>query len=351
MNTKQIIYLLLISLNLFFFSCDEDPLKYKRDIAEIVDEVCKIEQTYYDKITVQNQESYKLSEKYITKIVFYEIINYEYFIKNTTYPTYTPTGDCYFIDFKIEETVSLKELYYNFAVRFYLSDSSFKEITRKHYMLSFPYDSVKILFDVNTICYNQDYFDIQDFDFIDDILYFHPYGASGLYEFNKYGENKELVNYDGGDYIACDSNFIFIDWRHGLIKRYNIKLSNIDLSFDLSNLEYSRIWGLECWNKQVYVMFENQPNPYIAVFDYDGNYIKSIPYLKSNYHLTIDSDIAYSRNLEDGLIRFDLNTETFLEDKFLPTEECEAIHIEGNYLFYVDYNRQLICYLPVSQLK
>jgi len=346
---KFIIFLIFISL--FIISCDDNSSRYQIDPTDLDWNIFEINQVNYDSLIIKSQDSIKLDEQLVTKIIFYEIEKFEHIIIDSLVPTYIIAKEGYFINFEFNKDVKLSKLYFDFAIRFYFENGSFVEIEKNHFMLSYPYDSVKILFDANTICDNQEYHNVQDFDFVDNVLYFHPYGAFGLYEFNKYGENIELVEYDGGDYIASDLNFVFIDWRHGLIKRYNTQLDTIDLSFDFSNLEYSQINGLECWNNNLYVMFDNEPNNFIAVFDYNGSYIKSIPYSRANYHLTIDDGIAYSRDLNNEINRFDLNTGIFLENKPMPTAEGEAIHIDDGFLFFIAYYKNLICYLPLSQLE
>ncbi len=347
---KFIIFLIFISL--FIISCDDNSSRYQIDPIDLDWNIFEINQVNYNSVVIKNQDSIKLDEQLVTKIIFYEIENFEYIVIDTLIPIYTIAEDGYFINFEFNKDVKLSKLYFDFAIRFYFENGSFVEIEKNHLMLKYPYKSAKVLFNVNEIALSSDeYFGLQDIDFNGNIIYYHPLASYGLYEYNlNGGDEKLLYDYCGGDFIAHDSNFIFIDICHTSISRYNIETSVVDLEFDLSSLDYTDINGMESCDGILYVIFIDNGNNYIAKFDYDGNYLASISYSEYGYCLTIDSGIAYSQNSEN-LTRFNLETETFLPQLARPIYMGEGIRIHDSKLFFISYDKNIIGYIPLSELK
>ena len=349
----SIFTLLFIVIGLFIFSCTENSLSYQRESTDLNWNIFKIDQVDYDSLHIENKDSVILHEKLVDKISLYSIENYDYILQDTLTPNYIATDDGYYIHFRFKKKLALEKLYYEFAIRYQFNDGSFIEIDTTHLMLKYPYKSAKVIFNCNEVnTRNDKYFHFQDIDFKNNTIYYHPLASYGLYDFNlESRQNNELVNYSGGDFIAFDSNYVFMDICHVTISRYNIVSKTVDLDFDLSSLDYDDINGMECWNGKLFVVFTNDGNNYIAKFDYDGEYIESIQYSKSTFYLTIDSGIAYSHDYNKTLYRFDLESETFLSDLKMPAYGGEGIRIHDNQLFFVAYNKKVIGYIPISELK
>jgi|AntAceMinimDraft_17_1070374.scaffolds.fasta_scaffold77171_2 hypothetical protein len=347
----KILILLLIVVSMFIISCTENPTSFRRDLTDINWNILNVDQVDYDSLFIENKDSIVLQNRVIDQIFLYTKENFDYILQDSLTPNYTALDDGYYINFRFNKKVASGKLYYEFTIRYKFNDGSFIEIDTTHLMLKYPYKSAKVLFTADRVWSANNETNFQDIDFYSNKLFFHPTGPLGLYEYSLSGGVREIVSYTGGDFIAHDSTYIFVDINHTSIKRYNIELDDTDLEFDLSHLDYQSILGMECWKNYLYVMFRGEQNNYITKFDYEGNYISSIPYSRDNSCLTIESGIAYSYDYDTTLSRFELSTKTFLSDKQAPTSEGEGIRIHNNYLFFVDWKKQVIGYIPLYELE
>ncbi|MFQ5770959.1 MAG: hypothetical protein ACE5HX_10520 [bacterium] len=96
-------------------------------------------------------------------------------------------------------------------------------------------------------------------------------------------------------------------------------------------------------------------NKVLVKFDLNGTFIESIPYPRHTIHMAIDNDIVYSIYFPDGtqatLSRFSLGTNSFLEDKPLPTENWDGIRIFASEFYFTDYKKRFIGFIPISKLE
>ena len=217
-------------------------------------------------------------------------------------------------------------------------------------MLKYPYSSAKVFINAYEVSDEDIYF--QDFVLSDNDLFFHPTGPLGLYAYNLISkETEQLVLYPSGDHIAHDSMYVFYEIEGLCLYRYNLNSDTTDLQFNLNEITYQRILGLDTWQENLYVLFEAATN-FLGIFEYNGDYIASIPYSKSTRFLTIYENIAYSvEKNKNELSLFDLQTTAFLDNKAMPTNEWEGIRIYNNTFYYVDYFKRIIGYLPLSDLN
>ena len=209
---------------------------------------------------------------------------------------------------------------------------------------------------------------IQDFDIVGNVLYYHPYAANGLYSYDMTtNQNEELLSYESGDHIATVDNYIFFDYGHWSIKRYNLSMDLVDMVFDMQQVEYCLsqdqnpqctnllIYGVAVGNGVVYVLlFDIDNNLYLSQFDYDGNYFGSVIWDKQYpYNLEYSDGVLYSYQYflgEDSILRFDLNSMSFLESKRLPSPSPDGISIVNGHFYYADYWRKAIFSIPLSDL-
>lgn len=214
-----------------------------------------------------------------------------------------------------------------------------------------PYKSAKVFILADEVYHEMEIY-FQDIDLTDSTLIFHPSSSFGLYEYNFSTEHtSELVVYGAGDCIAQDSIFVFWDYGTQNIFRYNYKLDFTDLEFNLSSLNYNWITGLECWQNKLYVLFRATPQNFIGIFDYNGNFISSIPFQKDTYFLAIYDNVLYTHDYRTVLSRFDLNTSTFLDDKILPTDDPSGIRIYKDKFYYIDWGKRLIGEMQLSEFE
>jgi hypothetical protein len=188
-------------------------------------------------------------------------------------------------------------------------------------------------------------FDVQSFDVVDSKLYYHPYGAFGLYEYDMHSiSTKTLYDYSGGDYIAASDKYIFCDINHDMIFRYNIFTDTIDIEINISAYLKEIIKGLEVYSDELYVLTDNES---ILRFSFELQYIGMHSYSISSYGLTIKDNTAYS-NDHNQIVRFDLSTFNFLEPVALPSSNCEAIRIVGERMYFTDYAKQVVANVNLS---
>jgi len=283
-------------------------------------------------------------------------------------PSYTEVDDKFRLEFEIPIKVDNTIIIENFIVRFILTDDTYIDIESTVQFYKYPYDNAEIFFPY-TLGQNGDLIDIvQDFDIVGNILYYHPYAANGLYSFDMTtSQNKELFYYAGGDHITTADNYIFLDDSHWSIKRYNLSLDSVDMVFDMQQVEYCHdqdqnpyctnllIYGMAAGNGVVYaLLFDIEKNLYLSQFDYDGNHLGSVTWDKQYpYNLEYYDGVLYSYQYffgEDLILRFDLNSMSFLESKRLPSLSPDGISIVNGRFYYADYWRKAVFSIPLSDL-
>ena len=284
-------------------------------------------------------------------------------------PTYIKVGNKYKLEFEITTLVKSKAYIKHYILKFNMVDDSYIETNKTAILYKYPYENAEIFMRSEEVALLGWGGYIQDFDVVGDYLYYHPYAYGGLFRYNlsKRTSIDTLFRYDSGDHIAVAENYVFIDYSHYVIERYNIDSDSIDLVFDLSKISwvdpdyaYSdlSIFGLAANNYIVYMLVKNNDADDVSViqFDYDGNFLNETPYpASSGYNLEYYNGILFSYYYDwvdhnYTLKRFDLNSNLFLETKPPPTPSPDGISIVNNRFYYADYNRKIICSIPISDL-
>ena len=346
------IYFILFVISIILInSCQKTSTEVENELNFINWKEISINQVYYDSLKISSQNTILINSRSVESVILFELENNEFVPKDTIIPTYTETGDNYYLNFHFHKKVSKEILNYNFKVQYKIDDDKFFEIDTTHLMLRFPYKSAQLFITTEEVW--QEYGIVfQDIDLNKDFLFFHPGGPFGLYKYNfNTKQSTELMRYPGGDFIAYDSIYVFVDDQHTYVKRYNLELDTVDLEFNLSSLTFDDINGIECYGGYVYVIFNNiYSNNFIAKFDLNGSYLSSITYPRNRYCLTIESDIAYSQNYGSTLFRFDLLTNTDLSEKLTPVYNGGGFRVYSDRFYFVDWDKRAIGYIPLSEL-
>lgn len=390
-NKSFLIVILLISCKNSTEPIQDDVVTTKDDLSNFQTIIAD-----YDSVVFKNNDDLLLKKKDVKEItigtnvggVFSEIsyneapdkINsHRKFVKQTRVnistgamaiePSYTEVDDKFRLEFeipiKVNETIYIE----NFIVRFTLTDDTYIDIESPVDFYKYPYENAEIFLPYDPGPSGDIFVPIQDFDIVGDYLYYHPYAAFGLFRYNmKTGETKNLLNYGGGDHVATTDDYIFCDISHNSIHRYNIEADSIDLAFDMQQIEYCldrdgdphcsnlSIFGLAAGNGVVYAVIDDQSdeNLYFAQFDYSGNYLGSVTWDKQYpYNLEYYDSVLYSYQYflgEDSILRFDLNSMSFLDSKRLPSPSPDGISIVNGRFYYADYYRNTIFSIPLSDL-
>lgn len=199
---------------------------------------------------------------------------------------------------------------------------------------------------------------VQDFDLDADYLYVHPIAAYGLYKYSFTDDTLiKLVDYGAGNYIAQDSFYVFYETCSYSICRFNLIKDTTDLIFDLSELDYTNIDGMEVYEHINYIYMHSQQsgNKFLAKFDLNGKFIESIPYARMTIHMSIYNNIVYAIYYPDEehakFSCFSLITKSFLTDAELPTQNFDGIRIVDDKLYFTDYEKREINTISMTDIK
>lgn len=352
---------------LLLVSCEKNPVGTSLNQGEQPLAQFNIRQVWYNVLMIGSDNDISVPDSNISAIIFGEKENLQFAGLDTVKPEYVKSGDQYNLIFWFARPVSEKLINYSFTLRFMKTDGQSVDVDTTVSMLQFPYKNVQVYIKGDTIRYPQlSSFKFQDFVIEKDVLYFHPVGAFGLYRYDlPSGIVQELANYPGGDHIAASPNYVFYDFNHSLIQRYNKAQGTQDLRIDLPTLlgkDFVAIRGLSCYQGTLYVLYlapgDNSGEDVVelATLSLDGALINTTRFDKQTYFISIDQGILYSINLftERGvtkLTRFNLEEHSFLEERPFPTNEWEGIQVMDGKFYFVDYNKNIIAYVPLEEIK
>lgn len=337
---------------LVVFSCKTNSTAPGEDLEALHWNDISIEQVYYDSLDIGSKNMIFINGRSVESIVLFELENNEYVPKDTIIPTYSRTGDGYYLNFQFHRKVSKEIIHYKFKLIYKISGDRFFEIDNTHLMLRYPYKSAQLFLTADDV-WKEYEITFQDIDLNNDFLFFHPAGPYGLYKYNLHTkETEELKHYFGGDCIAYDSIYVFTDITHEYIDRYNLELDTVDLRVDLEALNIGNISGMDYYNGFIYVVYsDTYGRDFLAHFDLDGNNISSTPFLREGYYLAIDSGIAYSQAWESVLYRFNLLTNKNLPAKNAPVYHGGGFRIYKGRFYFVDWDKRAIGWIPFSEIQ
>lgn len=354
--------ILLISLFLLLYLyCEKDKSITSPEIpsdSPTKQELSKFQviQVYYDSTVIKSDKNIILRTKAVEKIILGWKENGFFAGYDTLEPQYSPFDNGYYLDFQFEKNTGRTLRIYEFTLRFMLFNNDSIDVDTTAQLYKYPYQSAEIFITAEEVFQRENYH-FQDIDRNDNYLFIHPVGPVGLIKYNLISkQTEELVLYSSGDCITSDSIYIFYDIGHKDILRYNLATDTTDMKLDLSGLNYSWIKGLDIYGGILYVLLESSPSYYLTKFDLQGNYLGFIEYSKTTIFMTINGDILYSIEISPdwsgmGISRFNLITETFMENKSLPTNEWEGIRIYQDKFYFTDFYRQIIGTIPLNELE
>lgn len=263
---------------------------------------------------------------------------------------YDSTARAYGIHFDFVVRMPQRLTQVTTTIRYYIDHTSFVDVDTTLQLYAYPYALARVFLEnpaatLHTV--------VQDFSRVGDMLYFHPAGAAGLFEYDlTSGRVKMLFSYGSGDHIAADSSFVFCELGR-VIARFNIQHSAVDTQFIVSHT----ITGLATYGGDLYVGLRDvaAQTSYVKVMSRDGATRDSIPYPKTfGYYMAITDSILYSTEMRtppaDEISRFDLRTREFLPNVASPAQDCEGIDIFGQDLYYGDYQKEFIGVVPLGTL-
>ncbi len=355
MNKYNLI-ILIVYLIVTIISCNDipsapTPQPGNNILEENAFHQININQTDYQKIEISNNNDFFLNSERVSSIILGHKNMGEFYANDTTSISYEQVDENYKLNFHFNKEIDDTTLMYEFTLRYKFTDSSTYDFDTSKIMYQYPYKSTEIFLTLaDFIKHPED--NVQDFDIIDSILYYHPYGPWGLYAYNL--DTKDIstkIEYSSGDYIAANKNYVFCDYDHRTVIRYNLSLDSVDSYVDIYNYVGDNIKGMEVYNNELYVLTNKST---IQVYNMDLQHQRNIIYPKQTYGLTISNSIAYSNFYSSDtkeIIRYNLETNNYLEPVPYPTADCDAIRIIGEKMFFTDYTKRILCYVNVSDLN
>ncbi len=360
-----------ITFFIVLFSCNklwppEEPV-----VTTTVTELSNFQMTISDtgSVIFKNNDDLLLKNKDVKEIVLISKDGEVFKDLKIIEPTYTKVDNKYKLEFEITTLVEQESYIKYYILKFDMVDGTYIEIDKTAVLYKHPYENTEIFMLPEEVVLLGGGGYIQDFDIVGDQLFYHPYGPIGLYRYNLSTRTapEALYDYSSGDHIAVIENYVFIDYAHSRIERYNTDSDSIDLVFDLSQISWTDcdyycsnlgIYGIAANNNIVYIMVHNSDTDDLSViqFDYDGNFLNETHYSESySYNLEYYNGILFSYyyDLENHVYtikQFDLNSNSFLETKPLPAPSSDGISIVNGRFYYADYYRKIICSIPIADL-
>jgi len=315
----------------------------------------QVTQFAYDSLQVCNNSDLLVASKSIKSIQVGYASNNTFFIAGELPAEYESKGDHYLLKFDLRIAVDKHVIYYPLKIRFIFTDCSFTDFDSTVNMLKYPYPNCAVFMDWDEFLLPPYGTSVQDFDLDDSLFFFHPYGCAGLYKYDmRTAKTYELSNYCGGDFISYDYPFVFLDEGHHYIYRYDLQADTANEiirvgAYDLNN----EILGVAAAGDKLYLM-ANYSYPELYSYDYEGNSLDTLS-LTQGYHISISALEYYNEQLFSVrnwsvISRYDLSTHKFLTDKQAPTEDTESVKIWREYLYFSDYDKQIIGRVPLEDV-
>ncbi len=312
-------------------------------------------------------------------------------------PTYIKTGDQYRLDFeysvgpetKHEAGLPSSSLIENYNINFY-SDNGDSVIFEKQFeYYKYPYINAMIHFsekdipeyDINGIPISSWW---RDFDIRDDresfvfcqsyrfVIYNYINSDAIFIDYHNINVTPKMIgrnisrmkpNSWQNHLIAVHGNILYYDYGIGIIQagldsaQIRIFVDEDDIDGFLYEPIYNHvICGIEATVDYLYILTASSTgnNDYdynLLILDHNANFVDSFDWDKSSYNLESYNNILYSYAWEtDEIIRYDLSSNTFLENKSAPSGECGyGFEIMDGRFYYSDWNA--ILSIPLEDLE
>ncbi len=353
---KYIFILLIINAIVVLNSCKTTPTSPESKPPVLSDTIpsgddvyhqIKINQTDYQSFEISNKDNFILNFKKISSIILGNKQQGIFYAIDSSTALYEQVGDNVRLKFNFFHNTDDTTLLFNFTIRYVLIDSSIFDLDSSTVTYKWPYKSTEIFIKWSKILIPPE-IDIQDFEILDSTIYFHPYGSAGMYQYDIKNPHTTLKkDYVGGDYLAVSQNYVFCDFDHHQVGRFDIASESINLAKILIPYDQqTEINGMDVYENKLYVVIEYKN---IVIYNFDLQPLDSIPYANYNVWLAIKDSIAYSNNWSE-IVRFNLITQNYIKSVKYPTSNCEAISIIGDKMYFTDYKKKIIAYFNLSEL-
>jgi len=315
----------------------------------------QVSQFAYDSLQIRNNSDLIITSKSIKSIQAGYIKNGAFFVAIEQPAEYEAKGKHYLLKFDLRFPVDTHVIYYPLKIRFIFTDCSYTDFDSTVNMLKYPYLNCDVFLNWDEFLLPPYGTSVQDFDLDDSLFFFHPFGCAGLYKYDmRIAKTYELSNYCGGDFISYDYPYVFLDVDHHNIYKYNL---TADTSYEIiyigSGDLNNEILGVAAAADKIYLI-SNYSYPMLYSYDFQGNSLDTLS-LTQGFHISISALEYYDNQLFSirhwsAISRYDLSSNQFLADKKAPSEDAESVKIWRDYLYFSDYDKQIIGRVPLADV-
>ena len=359
---KRVIKTVILSL-LILSGC-EDPTAIDNipvpllNLKEQLKKKVIIGQTDYKVISFRNSDSLFIDSTNVIKIIIGYFQNQNFIPTDSIDPTYQLQNNSkYLLSFNDSLIVTDTTLYLTAGVKYLLTGNDSLMVNKNFFLLSYPYESTHFVERYSNFILPY-LIQIQDFVYRYPLIYYHPTGPDGIFEYNfETKETNLLFDYPGGDYIDANSSDVFIDYGHNFVWKYNLVSDTIEVEIDLSAVFNTGtsfyINGIAANDSLVYVI-TSQPNK-LVILNNDLQ-ILDIEDFSLGYCISLTFSDGYLYSTEYGgqdrwkLIKFDPNSVQLINEKISPSKATSAIKIYNGLVYFVDDDDKLLAYTPLNDI-
>lgn len=322
-------------------STSVNPTLSQSEIQEILKRV-KIEQIDYYTIHFQNSDSLFINPSEIDRIIFGFFKNSSFIGVDTLTAVHT-TGNPPLLTFSDSLTVSDSLSDIAMGIKYILKNYNSFVVKKDFFLFSYPYQSTKIILGYSSFLAIGL---IQDFAYSYPVLYYHPTGPEGLYKINlETYEVTPIINYFGGDFMDGNNDYLFFDYNHYSIRRYNLHTNSPDAQNDLFD-QGTSISGIAVGDSLVYLIATDGK---LYTFDLDLNlldiknfanyYCLSLAYYKGYIY-----SVKYGIDNRSDIIKGIAATGQVIDENKSPALYTSTIKIskEGVLYFMQDFQKKFL---------
>jgi len=250
--------LLLFSIAVFLWvTCEKNrgilsPVSPEKPSSEELSRLVDISMTAYDSMLITSRSGTRFNTKLFSRIELGEKDMGGFDAREQVTPVYRKTQGGYEFSFSIPHKILNKSLReYFFSLRFFLERDNFVDLDTLVLTYKYPYSSTQIFID-NLDAFHDDLYLswVQDFVLIGRKFYSYCLGSTVVSEYDLDTQKMTVLYYfPGGDHIAGNPDYLFLDDQHYRIFRHNFVKDTLDLEIKYPYSQFfPNILGMAVYN-------------------------------------------------------------------------------------------------------
>ncbi len=331
----------------------ESPVKpSSEELSQLVD----ITMAGYESMMITNRSGTRLDSKLFSRIELGEKDLDGFYTREQVTPVYRKNQREYEFSFVMPHRILNKSVReYFFSLRFFLERDGYVDLDTLILTYKYPYSSTQMFIDNLKAFHEYQYLSqVQDFVLIGRKFYSYCFGWVEVSEYDLDTQKMTILYYfPGGDHIAGNPEYLYLDDEHYRIFRHNFMKDSLDLEIKYPYSQFfPDILGMAVYNDFLYVASfdSNTRQPVLLKYDLDGNLLEYQPVLHSGRYLTINEGLLYTNyDWLNKITRIDLASGAVLSQIPYPAESVDGIQAYDGKLYFTDYNRKLISTIPLAE--